>query len=187
MRIVIECRRDAVAEVVLNNLYAQTQLQTSFGINMVALDNNQPKLFNLKEMLKCFVNHRREVVTRRTVYELRKARDRAHILEGLAVALANIDEVIELIRQAPTPAVAKQELQDQGWALGGVSAMLEAVGGENARPEWLASEFGARDDGSYYLTEQQAQAILDLRLHKLTGLEHEKDLGRVQRPSRANR
>ncbi|OOE99577.1 DNA gyrase subunit A [Salinivibrio sp. MA440] len=176
MRIVIECRRDAVAEVVLNNLYAQTQLQTSFGINMVALDNNQPKLFNLKEMLKCFVNHRREVVTRRTVYELRKARDRAHILEGLAVALANIDEVIELIRQAPTPAVAKQELQDQGWKLGGVSAMLEAVGGENARPEWLAAEFGARDDGSYYLTEQQAQAILDLRLHKLTGLEHEKIL-----------
>ena len=175
MRIVIECKRDAVGEVILNNLYAQTQLQTSFGINMVALDNNQPRLFNLKEMLKCFVNHRREVVTRRTIFELRKARDRAHILEGLAVALVNIDAIIELIREAQTPAIAKEALQQRGWKLGSVAAMLEATGVNAARPEWLGSEYGVRD-GSYYLTEQQAQAILDLRLHKLTGLEHGKIL-----------
>ena len=176
MRIVIECRRDAVGEVVLNNLYAQTQLQTTFGINMVALDNGQPKLFNLKEMLKCFVNHRREVVTRRTIYELRKARDRAHILEGLALALANIDEIIELIRNAPTPAEAKAGLVARGWDLGNVAAMLERAGTDAARPDWLEEQYGIRD-GKYYLTEQQAQAILDLRLHKLTGLEHEKILG----------
>ena len=175
MRIVIECKRDAVGEVILNNLYAQTQLQTSFGINMVALDNNQPRLFNLKDMLKCFVNHRREVVTRRTIFELRKARDRAHILEGLAIALANIDEIIEMIRNAQTPAIAKAELQEKGWSLGTVAAMLEATGVDAARPEWLAENYGVRD-GLYYLTEQQAQAILDLRLHKLTGLEHEKIL-----------
>ncbi|MGR5241882.1 DNA topoisomerase (ATP-hydrolyzing) subunit A [Photobacterium damselae] len=175
MRIVIECKRDAVGEVVLNNLYAQTQLQTTFGINMVALDNGQPKLFNLKEMLKCFVNHRREVVTRRTIFELRKARDRAHILEGLALALANIDEIIELIRRAPTPAEAKAGLVARGWELGNVAAMLERAGTDAARPDWLAEEFGIRDN-LYYLTEQQAQAILDLRLHKLTGLEHEKIL-----------
>ncbi|MEJ2762507.1 DNA topoisomerase (ATP-hydrolyzing) subunit A [Photobacterium sp. MCCC 1A19761] len=175
MRIVIECRRDAVGEVVLNNLYAQTQLQTTFGINMVALDNGQPKLFNLKEMLKCFVNHRREVVTRRTIYELRKARDRAHILEGLALALANIDEIIELIRNAPTPAEAKAGLVARGWELGNVAAMLERAGTDAARPDWLEPQYGIRD-GQYYLTEQQAQAILDLRLHKLTGLEHEKIL-----------
>ena len=175
MRIVIECKRDAVGEVVLNNLYAQTQLQTTFGINMVALDNGQPKIFNLKEMLKCFVNHRREVVTRRTIYELRKARDRAHILEGLALALANIDEIIELIRRAPTPAEAKAGLIARGWDLGNVAAMLERAGTDAARPEWLEEQFGIRDN-QYYLTEQQAQAILDLRLHKLTGLEHEKIL-----------
>ncbi|MCG3885805.1 DNA topoisomerase (ATP-hydrolyzing) subunit A [Photobacterium leiognathi] len=175
MRIVIECKRDAVGEVVLNNLYAQTQLQTTFGINMVALDNGQPKIFNLKEMLKCFVNHRREVVTRRTIYELRKARDRAHILEGLALALANIDEIIELIRRAPTPAEAKAGLIARGWDLGNVAAMLERAGTDAARPEWLEAQFGIRDN-QYYLTEQQAQAILDLRLHKLTGLEHEKIL-----------
>ncbi|WP_028022735.1 DNA topoisomerase (ATP-hydrolyzing) subunit A [Enterovibrio calviensis] len=175
MRIVIECKRDAVGEVILNNLYSQTQLQTSFGINMVALDNNQPRLFGLKDMLKCFVNHRREVVTRRTIYELRKARDRAHILEGLAIALANIDEIIEMIRNAQTPAIAREQLQQRGWDLGTVAAMLEATGVDAARPEWLEDEFGVRD-GKYFLTEQQAQAILDLRLHKLTGLEHEKIL-----------
>ncbi|GAL04824.1 DNA gyrase subunit A [Photobacterium aphoticum] len=175
MRIVIECKRDAVGEVVLNNLYAQTQLQTTFGINMVALDNGQPKTFNLKDMLKCFVNHRREVVTRRTIYELRKARERAHILEGLALALANIDEIIELIRNAPTPAEARAGLVARGWDLGNVAAMLERAGTDAARPEWLEPEFGIRD-GKYFLTEQQAQAILDLRLHKLTGLEHEKIL-----------
>ncbi|EKO3584699.1 DNA topoisomerase (ATP-hydrolyzing) subunit A [Vibrio metschnikovii] len=175
MRIVIECRRDAVAEVVLNNLYANTQLQTTFGINMVALDNGQPKLFNLKEMLKCFVNHRREVVTRRTIFELRKARERAHILEGLSLALANIDEIIDLIRKAPTPAEAKVGLVSRGWDLGHVAAMLERAGTDAARPEWLEPQYGIRD-GQYFLTEQQAQAILDLRLHRLTGLEHGKIL-----------
>ncbi|EKO3629746.1 DNA topoisomerase (ATP-hydrolyzing) subunit A [Vibrio metschnikovii] len=175
MRIVIECRRDAVAEVVLNNLYANTQLQTTFGINMVALDNGQPKLFNLKEMLKCFVNHRREVVTRRTIFELRKARERAHILEGLSLALANIDEIIDLIRKAPTPAEAKMGLVSRGWDLGHVAAMLERAGTDAARPEWLEPQYGIRD-GQYFLTEQQAQAILDLRLHRLTGLEHGKIL-----------
>ncbi|MEZ9935217.1 DNA gyrase subunit A [Vibrio breoganii] len=175
MRIVIECKRDAVGEVVLNNLYAHTQLQTTFGINMVALDKGQPKHFNLKEMLKAFVDHRREVVTRRTIFELRKARDRAHILEGLALALANIDEIIELIRKAPTPAEAKAGLVARGWDLGLVSTMLERAGTDAARPEWLEEQFGIRD-GQYFLTEQQAQAILDLRLQKLTGLEHEKIL-----------
>ncbi|PNG78462.1 DNA topoisomerase (ATP-hydrolyzing) subunit A [Vibrio vulnificus] len=175
MRIVIECKRDAVGEVVLNNLYAQTQLQTTFGINMVALDNGQPKLFNLKEMLKCFVDHRREVVTRRTIFELKKARDRAHILEALALALANIDEIIELIRNAATPAEAKAGLVARGWDLGNVAAMLESTGTDAARPDWLEPQYGIRD-GQYFLTETQAQAILDLRLHKLTGLEHEKIL-----------
>ncbi|GAB7220214.1 DNA gyrase subunit A [Vibrio comitans] len=175
MRIVVECKRDAVGEVVLNNLYAHTQLQTTFGVNMVALDKGQPKHFNLKEMLKAFVDHRREVVTRRTIFELRKARDRAHILEGLALALANIDEIIELIRKAPTPAEAKAGLVARGWDLGLVSTMLERAGTDAARPEWLEEQFGIRD-GQYFLTEQQAQAILDLRLQKLTGLEHEKIL-----------
>ncbi|MGL5107251.1 MAG: DNA gyrase C-terminal beta-propeller domain-containing protein, partial [Plesiomonas shigelloides] len=153
--------------------YSQTQLQTTFGINMVALSQGQPKLLNLKDMLEAFVLHRREVVTRRTVYELRKARDRAHILEGLAVALANIDEIIELIRRAPTPSEAKAGLVARGWDLGHVSVMLEAAGVDAARPDWLEAEFGIREN-QYFLTEQQAQAILDLRLHKLTGLEHEK-------------
>ncbi|MDC0726373.1 DNA topoisomerase (ATP-hydrolyzing) subunit A [Phytobacter diazotrophicus] len=173
MRIVIEIKRDAVGEVVLNNLYSQTQLQVSFGINMVALHHGQPKIMNLKDILSAFVRHRREVVTRRTIFELRKARDRAHILEALAVALANIDPIIELIRRAPTPAEAKAGLIAQPWDLGNVSAMLERAGDNAARPEWLEPEFGIRD-GKYYLTEQQAQAILDLRLQKLTGLEHEK-------------
>ncbi|MCG9736632.1 DNA topoisomerase (ATP-hydrolyzing) subunit A [Shewanella insulae] len=179
MRIVIEVKRGEVGEVILNNLYAQTQLQTSFGINMVALTNGQPKLFNLKEMLECFILHRREVVTRRTVFELRKARDRAHILEALAIALANIDPIIALIKASPTPAEAKVKLVSQGWALGNVQGMLEKAGDDAARPEWLAPEFGIRE-GLYYLTEQQAQAILDLRLHKLTGLEHEKILGEYE-------
>ncbi len=180
MRIVIEIKRGEVGEVVLNNLYAQTQMQTVFGINMVALDNNQPRIFNLKEMLEAFVVHRREVVTRRTVFDLRKARDRAHTLEGLAIALANIDPVIELIRKSPSPSEAKQALTNRAWELGTVRAMLERTGEENvARPDWLAAELGIRD-GQYYLSEQQAQAILDLRLHKLTGLEHEKILGEYQ-------
>ncbi len=173
MRIVIEVKRDAVGEVVLNNLYSQTQLQVSFGINMVALHHGQPKIMNLKDIISAFVRHRREVVTRRTIFELRKARDRAHILEALAIALANIDPIIELIRRAPTPAEAKAALISRPWDLGNVAAMLERAGDDAARPEWLEPEFGVRD-GQYYLTEQQAQAILDLRLQKLTGLEHEK-------------
>merc|ERR1712000_417655 len=175
MRIVIEVKRNESAEVLLNHLYANTQLQTVFGINMVALDNGQPKVFNLKETLECFILHRREVVTRRTVYELRKARDRAHILEGLAIALVNIDPVIELIKASPSPSEAKQALVASGWELGDVAEMLQRAGNDAARPDWLEPEFGIRD-GKYYLTEQQAQAILDLRLHKLTGLEHEKIL-----------
>ncbi|WP_261924788.1 DNA topoisomerase (ATP-hydrolyzing) subunit A [Shewanella sp. NFH-SH190041] len=179
MRIVIEIKRGEVGEVVLNNLYSQTQMQTSFGINMVALANGQPKLFNLKEMLEAFILHRREVVTRRTVFELRKARDRAHILEALAVALANIDPIIALIKASPSPSDAKVKLVEQGWALGNVQGMLEKAGDDAARPEWLEPQFGIRD-GLYFLTEQQAQAILDLRLHKLTGLEHEKILAEYE-------
>ena len=175
MRIVIEVKRNESAEVLLNHLYANTQLQTVFGINMVALDNGQPKVFNLKQTLEAFILHRREVVTRRTVFELRKARERAHILEGLAIALANIDPVIELIKASSSPADAKKALVAQGWQLGDVAEMLQRAGNDAARPDWLAPEFGIRD-GQYYLTEQQAQAILDLRLHKLTGLEHEKIL-----------
>ncbi len=173
MRIVIEVKRDAVGEVVLNNLYSQTQLQITFGFNMVALHHGQPKLLNLKDILEAFVRHRREVVTRRTIFELRKARERAHILEGLAIALANIDPIIEAIRQAQTTAEAKAALISRPWALGNVAVMLERAGNDAARPEWLEPEFGIRD-GHYYLTEQQAQAILDLRLQKLTGMEHEK-------------
>ena len=179
MRVVIELRRGEVAEVVLNNLYAHTQLQNVFGMNMVALVNGQPKTLNLKEILSAFIDHRREVVTRRTVFELRKARDRAHILEGLAIALANIDPIIELIRHSPSPADAKAGLIAQAWELGSVAAMLERAGDDAARPEWLEPEYGIRD-GQYFLTEQQAQAILDLRLHKLTGLEHEKILDEYQ-------
>ena len=175
MRIVVEVKRNESAEVLLNHLYTQTQLQTVFGINMVALDNNQPKVFNLKDMLECFILHRREVVTRRTVYELKKARDRAHLLEGLAIALANIDLVIELIKASNSPAEAKLKLTASGWALGDVAQMLERAVNDAARPDWLEPEYGIRD-GQYYLTEQQAQAILDLRLHKLTGLEHDKIL-----------
>lgn len=175
MRIVIELKRGEPTEVILNHLFALTQMQTVFGINMVALDHGQPKIFKLKEMLEAFLSHRREVVTRRTVFDLRKARDRAHILEALAIALANIDEIIETIKTSPTPAEAKIKLTAKGWPLGGVAAMLERAGNDAARPEWLEDEFGIRD-GLYHMTEQQAQAILELRLHKLTGLEHEKIL-----------
>lgn len=176
MRIVIELKRDAVGEVVLNNLYSLTQMQVSFGINMVALDHGQPRLLNLRDMLECFVRHRREVVTRRTVYELRKARDRAHVLEGLAIALTNIDEIIALIRRSPTSSEAKAALVARGWTLGIVAEMLERAGDDGAaRPDSLAPELGAHGD-LYYLSEVQAQAILDLRLHRLTGLEHDKIL-----------
>ncbi|WP_410683834.1 DNA topoisomerase (ATP-hydrolyzing) subunit A [Avibacterium paragallinarum] len=172
-RIEIEVKRDAVGEVVLNNLYALTQMQVTFGINMVALDHGQPKLFNLKQIIEAFVKHRREVVTRRTVFELRKARERAHILEGLAIALANIDPVIEVIRASKTGDEAREALLSRGWELGNVSAMLEATGMDASRPEDLSPELGVRD-GLYYLSEEQARAILDLRLQRLTGLEHEK-------------
>ena len=175
MRIVIEVRRNESAEVLLNQLYSLTQLQTVFGINMVALDKTQPRIFNLKEVLELFVLHRREVVTRRTVYELKKARDRAHILEGLAIALVNIDPIIALIKASNSPAEAKKGLVAVGWQLGDVAQMLERAGNDAARPDWLADEFGIRD-GQYHLTEEQAQAILDLRLNKLTGLEHDKIL-----------
>ncbi|WP_406662813.1 DNA gyrase subunit A [Gallaecimonas sp. GXIMD1310] len=175
LRVVIELKRGEAGEVVLNKLYSLTQMQVVFGINMVALDQNQPRLFNLKDALECFINHRREVVTRRTIFELRKARERAHVLEGLAIALANIDPVIELIRQSPTPAEAKAGLISTPWELGNVAAMLEGAGVDAARPEGLEPQYGIRDN-KYYLTEVQAQAILDLRLHRLTGLEHEKIL-----------
>lgn len=175
MRMVIEIKRGEVGEVVLNNLYKLTQMQVSFGLNMVALTNGQPKLFNIKEMLEAFILHRREVVTRRTIFELRKARERAHLLEGLSIALANIDPIIELIKSSPTPSEAKAQLVSHGWDLGNVAEMLSAAGNDAARPEWVEDEFGIRD-GKYFLTVQQAQAILDLRLHKLTGLEHEKIL-----------
>jgi len=175
MRMVIEIKRGEVGEVVLNNLFKLTQMQVSFGLNMVALTNGQPKLFNLKEMLDAFILHRREVVTRRTVFELRKARERAHLLEGLSIALANIDPIIELIKTSPTPAEAKEGLLAKGWELGTVRDMLDRAGDDAARPEWLEPEMGIRE-GLYYLSPQQAQAILELRLHKLTGLEHEKIL-----------
>ncbi|MCH8491970.1 MAG: DNA topoisomerase (ATP-hydrolyzing) subunit A [Idiomarina sp.] len=175
MRIVIEMKRNESGEVMLNHLYQHTQMQVAFGFNMVALDKGQPKLFSLREMLECFITHRREVVTRRTVFELRKARERAHILEGLAVALANINEIIEMIKRSPSPAEAKAQLIAQGWQLGDVSIMLERAGVDAARPDWVEDGFGVID-GIYHLTENQAQAILDLRLHKLTGLEHEKIL-----------
>jgi DNA gyrase subunit A len=180
MRIVIELKRGEVAEVVVNNLFAQTQLQSVFGINMVALSDGQPKLLNLKDMIEAFVRHRREVVTRRTVFELRKARERGHILEGLAVALANIDPVIELIKTSPSPSEAKDRLMLQGWEPGSVVAMLERAGDRNAcRPDALPLQFGFVD-GKYHLSTEQAQAILELRLNRLTGLEQDKLVAEYQ-------
>lgn len=176
MRVVIEMKRGESGEVMLNHLYRNTQMQVVFGINMVALDNGQPKLFTLREILEAFILHRREVVTRRTVYELRKARERAHTLEGLAIALANIEEIIELIKASQSPAEAKASLIARGWSLGDVAVMLERAGVDAARPDWVEDGFGVVS-GTYHLTEVQAQAILELRLHKLTGLEHEKILG----------
>jgi DNA gyrase subunit A len=175
MRMVIELRRGEIADVVLNNLYQHTQLQNVFGINMVALVDGQPRLLNLQQIIQAFIRHRREVVTRRTIYDLRKARDRAHVLEGLAIALSNIDEIIELIKTSPSPAVAKASLLDRTWSLGIVRDMLQRAGAEASRPDGLGEEFGMVED-SYRLTEKQAQSILDLRLHKLTGLEQEKIL-----------
>ena len=173
LRVVIELRRGEVGDVVLNNLYAQTQLQAVIGINMVALVDGQPKVLNLKEIIEAFLRHRREVVTRRTLFLLRKARERGHVLEGLAVALANIDEIIELIKTSPTAADARERLVAAAWAPGDVSAMLERAGEAACRPEGLDGDFGLID-GKYHLSPAQAQAILDLRLNRLTGLEHEK-------------
>jgi DNA gyrase subunit A len=181
MRLVIELKRGEVPEVVLNNLYKQTQLQDTFGINMVALVNGQPKLCNLKDLIEVFLDHRREVVTRRTVYNLRKARERGHVLEGLAVALANIDEFIALIRNAPTPPVAKVELMSKSWDSSLVREMLtrtRADGGvinaDDYRPDGLEREFGLEAGGLYKLSEVQAQEILQMRLQRLTGLEQDK-------------
>ncbi len=173
MRVVIELKRGEVPDVVLNNLYKQTQLQDSFGMNMVALVDGQPRLLNLKQILEEFLRHRREVVTRRTIFELRKARERGHVLEGLAVALSNVDEIIALIKAAPTPPVAKAELMARQWRSPLVEEMLARVELDKARPDGLLPEFGLQANG-YRLSETQAQAILELRLQRLTGLEQDK-------------
>jgi len=173
MRMVVDLKRGEVAEVVLNNLYQHTQLQNVFGINMVALVDGRPQLLNLKQCLEAFIRHRRDVVTRRTVFELRKARQRAHILEGLSVALSNIDEVIKLIKSSPNRAVAKQALMERNWEPGAVTGMLERGGAAASRPDDLEAGFGLVE-GGYRLSETQTQAILDLRLHQLTGLEQDK-------------
>ncbi|AFQ48887.1 DNA gyrase subunit A [Burkholderia cepacia] len=185
MRVVIELKRGEVPEVVLNNLYKATQLQDTFGMNMVALVDGQPKLLNLKEILQCFLAHRREVLTRRTIYELRKARERGHVLEGLAVALANIDDFIAIIKAAPTPPIAKQELMAKPWDSSLVREMLTRAEAENAsaggrsayRPEGLNPAFGMQVDGLYRLSDTQAQEILQMRLQRLTGLEQDKIIG----------
>ena len=183
MRVVIELKRGEVPEVVLNNLYKQTQLQDSFGINMVALIDGQPKLCNLKDLIAIFLEHRREVVTRRTVFELRKARERGHVLEGLAVALANIDEFIETIKASPTPPVAKSALMSKSWDSSTVREMLARVSGDSThgpdayRPEGLSPNFGLQADGLYRLSDDQAAEILQMRLQRLTGLEQDKILG----------
>ncbi len=185
MRVVIELKRGEVPEVILNNLYKATQLQDTFGMNMVALVDNQPKLLNLKEMLYHFLSHRREVLTRRTVYELRKARERGHVLEGLAVALANIDEFIAIIKAAPTPPIAKQELMNRPWDSSLVREMLTRAEQDNAtaggrdayRPEGLNPLYGMQGDGLYRLSDTQAQEILQMRLQRLTGLEQDKIIG----------
>ncbi|MDZ7936994.1 MAG: DNA gyrase subunit A [Rhodoferax sp.] len=181
MRLVIELKRGEVPEVVLNNLYKQTQLQDTFGINMVALVNGQPKLCNLKDLIEVFLNHRREVVTRRTVFNLRKARERGHVLEGLAVAMANIDEFIRIIRESPTPPVAKVELMTRPWDSKLVREMLTrtradggVVNADDYRPDGLEKEFGMGSDGLYRLSDTQAQEILQMRLQRLTGLEQDK-------------
>jgi DNA gyrase subunit A len=180
MRMVIEVKRDHYPDVVLNNLYQHTQMQTVFGINMVALVDGQPRLLNLKQLLEYFLRHRRDVVTRRTVYELRKARDRAHLLEGYTVALANIDEVIALIKASASPAEAREGLMARNWPAGAVSGMLERAGANETRPDDLAAGFGLIDGGDqagqYRLSERQARAILDLQLQRLTGLEQDKIL-----------
>nr|HMQ72730.1 DNA gyrase subunit A [Rubrivivax sp.] len=183
MRVVIELKRGEVPEVVLNNLYKQTQLQDTFGMNMVALVDGQPRLCNLRQLIEIFLEHRREVVTRRTVFELRKARERGHVLEGLAVALANIDAFIETIKTSPTPPVAKAALMGRGWDSSLVREMLARVEGDTPggyaayRPEGLPTHYGLQPDGMYRLSDEQAQEILQMRLQRLTGLEQDKILG----------
>jgi DNA gyrase subunit A len=179
MRMVIELRRGEVPEVIINNLYTQTQMENVFGINVVALVDGQPRTLNLKQMLEAFVRHRREVVTRRTLFELRKARERGHVLEGLTVALANIDPVIELIKTSPNAAEAREKLVAQSWPAGQVVAMLERAGEDACKPDTLGPEFGLHGD-VYQLSDVQAQAILDLRLHRLTGLEQDKLVAEYQ-------
>jgi len=173
MRVVIELKRGEVPEVVLNNLYKQTQLQDTFGMNMVALLDGQPRLLNLKQMLEAFLRHRREVITRRTVFELRKARERGHVLEGLAVALANVDEMIALIKAAPTPPEAKKALMEKAWKSPVVEEMLKRAAMEASRPDGLSVDFGLTPNG-YKLSDVQAQEILQMRLQRLTGLEQDK-------------
>ncbi|GAA4652486.1 DNA gyrase subunit A [Kistimonas scapharcae] len=179
LRVVIELRRGEVGEVVLNNLYAQTQLENVFGINVVALVDGRPKTLNLKELLEAFVRHRREVVTRRTVYELRKARERGHLLEGLAVALSNIDPIIQMIKDSPTAQEARERLMAKGWDAGYVQKMLERAGENACRPDDLPSVYGVQGN-LYHLSPAQAHAILEMKLHRLTGLEHEKLLNEYQ-------
>lgn len=179
LRVVIEMKRGESGEVILNNLYAQTQLQNVFGINIVALVDKQPRILNLKQLIEYFIRHRREVVTRRTVYLLRKARERGHVLEGLAIAISNIDEIIAMIKASATTQEAKDALISRPWQLGDVAGMLERAGENACRPDDLEEMYGMRD-GQYFLSPVQVQAILDLRLQKLTGLEHEKLLGEYQ-------
>lgn len=179
LRIVIEMKRGEPGDVLLNNLYSQTALENVFGINIVALVEGQPKTLNLKDLLECFLKHRREVVTRRTIYLLDKARERGHVLEGLAVAISNIDPVIQMIKASPSPVEAKEALVAHAWDLGAVADMLERTGSQASRPQGLDSKYGMVD-GKYHLSPEQAQAILELRLHRLTGLEHEKLLAEYQ-------
>lgn len=179
-RIVLELKRGEVGEVVLNNLYAQTQLQSVFGINIVALVEGEPKILNLKEVLEAFVLHRREVVTRRTVYLLRRARARGHVLEGLAVALSNIDPVIELIKSSANAQEAREKLVSTSWRSQNVQQMLERAGPEAAKPEELPEQYGLKEDGQYFLSPEQAQAILEMRLNRLTGLEQDRLLEEYQ-------
>ncbi|PID64675.1 MAG: DNA gyrase subunit A, partial [Gammaproteobacteria bacterium] len=173
IRVVIELASGEVPEVILNNLYRQTQLQVTFGVNMVALLDGRPQLLSLKEIIAAFLKHRREVVTRRTIFELRKAKARTHTLEGLAVALNNIDEVIQMIKESPEPSIAKERLIAKAWRAGQVSDMLARAGAENSRPDGLEDKYGLHGN-EYFLSPVQAQAILDMRLHRLTGLEQEK-------------
>lgn len=173
MRMVVEVRRGESLEVLLNQLYKTTAMQTAFNFNMVAIVDGQPRLLNLKQILEYFIRHRREVVTRRSRFELRKARDRAHLLEGLTVALSNVDEMIELIKTSPTPPIAKQALLERGWSAAKVMELLSRAEEVSTKPEHITAEFGMRTDG-YYLSPEQAQAILDLRLQRLTGLEQDK-------------